>query len=216
MKKPKVVKCVVLTTTTSKNVLGETIALAWGRADNTPHHVTGKLTPKTAGPYPEVTGTQLSYLPRRGTASEPPFSKWLMIFRAIQPVCYTLALTPVDAEGNEGPPSDGIDVDGSKPHINRFVTITEPHNGESIDPNDFVAYGDTEVPMSAASVTLHLTDANGNDSTNVPLLYLLCDYTDLHLWCAQFDSLQTGGTYHLFAGPADGGGGGQDVRGLRT
>ena len=213
--KPTVVSDRVLATTTSKNVLGKTIVLAWGRADYTTNKVEGTLTPKTAGTDP-VQGTRLSYFPRRRTANEPAFSKWLMIFHGVQPVSYTLVLTPFDINNKPGPPSDGYPVDCSKPLINKFITVAEPQPGDSIDPNDFVAYGDTEVPMSTASVTLHLTDDNGNDSTNVPLLYLLCDYADSHLWCAQFDSLETGGTYHLFAGPADGGGGGQDVRGLTT
>jgi hypothetical protein len=184
----------------------ELIVMARGRADATTASVSGTLTP-TSGPGNAIQGTPIWFVCTPTVSPFPCF--WMLLFRHLQPGTeYELSLTAVATSGGTSP-SAPLKVatpvyrqeEPRRPSIRPFCSIQFPgSDGEHISQNDFVANGDTDYPESSTRpVALFLENPNGTDGTQVTRLSLFWDYTDLHIWSAQFDTLALGSTYHLQA-----------------
>jgi hypothetical protein len=217
----------IIKTYMSRTRSGEVIRVVSGKADSTTARVAGTCSPIPGhnSPHPDrrhdVPGTplHLQVVPARQTADA--FVRWVVVFRNLQEGMYEQTLTGYDNQDQPTASAPPHKFEAPAPHLKEkttshkkfFCTVTNPAPSENItdEKDDFMAYGDTEAP-EVGTVTLFLTDLNGNDTTAVNNLYTFWDYTDLQFWFAFFDQLGPG-IYHLHAEDLSGP---QDVRNLEV
>jgi hypothetical protein len=166
---------------------------AYGRSGDGFDRIVGTCMP-ISGPgspspdtRPTVPGELISLILVPGNSAQPLSYKWLMVFRNLPLGSYRLAVTASDADGNDA--LDEVELKVTDALILQ-LDILDPHSGENItfEQDDFIAYGDTDTPISS----VNMTDPDGE---SVPLL-LFSDPNDFHFWSAMATgSLTKSGDY---------------------
>jgi hypothetical protein len=134
-----------------------------------------------------VPGILIELLLVPGNPAQPLSYKWLMVFGGLDIGSYRLKVAASDADGNDALDEVEFKVtDG----IQLTLDILDPFSGEDItfERDDFLAYGDTDTPISSTDMT---------DPDGMPVgLQLFSDPVTLHFWSAMAtESLSKSGEY---------------------